>query len=560
MVINTMNFHVAELEAFSKRRVFHGTNQKAAQLIQKNGFDVNKAQNVDFFTGLRTVLGACVYFAPDYFKAAHIARQKFGEEAVVLEYVLDTGKMKLTGSACYEWQADFDTCYLVGKLSERKLPKGAPEATLVQFDEIGVSYRVLKTHLQFIACHPVKQKKFTKSKPKKNVWKKKKDVEMGDAGWTPDWYTWDHTAEDSQSKRQAKNARQSKWKNRAGHKAVTTPTTRLPDVVPTRNGNYVSPPKHTTGERTTPQKNNQRWNGPSARSVKSQKSQSRDCEFESNDDGSTYVVHIPDFLLAPTGYSSAKASSDNVNANASHPEKNDFSSPHVAEFEAEVFSDEESGCSGGANNSTHFFEEDIPSKIESPKIERRAFRTIETTNKNIPLHLHQTHLVKSDPGKYMKSTVPGKETVNVFTADVQCDLSNTSDEFSDSGSSSAPTLGVDTTGALPAKVGEMRANNGGRVTTMKASQGEVEPVSFINAPALYPNVINVGLPLSPINYLSSPTTINFPVVFAPSPFFPLLCPSPSVNLVKPAEPVIFCPFSSPGGNEFSFGVLGGKGC
>eukprot|EP00493_Phyllostaurus_siculus_P024313 UN24653 len=46
--------------------------------------------------------------------------------------------MHMTGSPCYDWQEEFDTCFLFGMRSERK-SKDTPVPTHVQYDEVGVS-------------------------------------------------------------------------------------------------------------------------------------------------------------------------------------------------------------------------------------------------------------------------------------------------------------------------------------------------------------------------------------------------------------------------------------
>lgn len=131
--------------------VFHGTSKKAAEQIIEHGFDPCKARRSDFITGDFAPLGVCTYFAFDKFKASHLSRRKFGKDAVLMEYKLNTGEMKTVGSYCFDWQADYDTCYLVGQKSKRE--SSVPKGTLVSFDEIGVSFRVLNTHLEFQRLH-----------------------------------------------------------------------------------------------------------------------------------------------------------------------------------------------------------------------------------------------------------------------------------------------------------------------------------------------------------------------------------------------------------------------
>jgi hypothetical protein len=522
---------VAELEAFSKARVFHGTNKQAASNIQKNGFDVAKAQDVDFYTKQPTVLGRCVYFALDYFKAAYLAKKKFGKEAVVLEYVLDTGKMRTTGSACRDWQEEWDTCFLVGVQSKRKKSE-ALKGTIVQFDEIGVSHRVVKTNLQFIACYQCKKNKDHYKKRAKQ-WKQKAEIE--DKYWAPQWYKesgYDYP--DSKSKWTKKYSektygQKSKPTNRSKQPSFRTPT--LPDIVSTKNANYVSPSKDILSERDMMKRNSKdnRRDG-----FKREKSMKTDlCKSEKR--GDTYYIYIPPELLVVK---------DNASAPAEILNTNDSEAGHsTADHEVNVNQE---------NDSTHSAEPlgFAPAKLEGyvcDAIEQRAFRAIETAN--IP---STSDVVKSDPGR-KNIQVFGEETEE---EDLTTEEMYALESASESGSYASP-LQPTVNNKIDSAPEEMVA------PTWKTNDMEFDVPSFVIvpplgqqpfAPALFANVINVGLPfqtINSVNYLASP----IPVVFPP-PIFPLMVPSP----MKVLEPGNLCTLNSPVGEKQIFGVLGEKGC
>jgi hypothetical protein len=455
---------VADLEASSKLRVFHGTNKEAAQLIKKNGFDINKSQDVDYFTQVQTILGRCIYFAPDRFKAAYIAKQKFGEDkAVVLEYVLNVGKMHMTGSPCYDWQEEFDTCFLFGMRSERK-SKDTPVATHVQYDEVGVSPRVLGTHLEFIAMHDCKQNKYNQyPRMSKVKWKKKADSEK--KSWKPAWYSWDSEEEkkptDKVFGRKSKKFNRNKKKKKKlkapkGYCAAETPLD-LPDVVSTRDAKYVASSKE-SHVRITKKREDE---SPQSYDDNDYSVQSQNADkFTQTKDKDTYYVYIPDELLCPKGYASAPMESIN-DETASEPIL------PVKEMDG------------------------APNRCEKAMIDTDIeFRAIESKN------------MKADPGKYLEP-VSGKET------EEECFMEE--EEFEDiSVSYNDPAVDVDS-----------GSSSEDELESPKLTSEAKMPI----VPLVLPQVVNIGLPLaSSITYLASP----LPILLPPPPMLPLplLCPSP----------------------------------
>jgi len=497
---------VADLEASSKLRVFHGTNKEAAQLIKKNGFDINKAQDVDYFTKVRTILGRCIYFAPDRFKAAYIAKQKFGEDkAVVLEYVLNVGKMHMTGSPCYNWQEEFDTCFLFGMRSERK-SKDTPLATHVQYDEVGVSPRVLGTHLEFIAMHDCKQNKYDQyPRVCKVKWKKKAESEK--KTWKPDWYSWDSEEEPKPTDKKAgrkskkfnrnKKKKKSKLKAPKGYCSAET-ALDLPDVITTGNAKYVASSKelHTQSAKKREDQIPQSYddNDYSVQSLNAD-------EFTQTKDNDTYYVHIPDYLLCPKGYASAPMES--INDETTEPIQ---------------LVKESNGAPNGYEKA-----------IFNTDIDSREFRTNESQNTTSP----QKHLEKSDPGRYLES-VSGKET------EEECFLEE--EEFEDISSMSYIDPAVD-------------VDSGSSSEEEFESPKLTSQVKMNFVPLVLPQVVNIGLPLaSSVTYLA-----GLPILLPPPPMLPpMLCTSPP-KLADMSKSL--CNLNSNGGSEITFGtLLGEKGC
>lgn len=514
---------VRNVEAFSTQRVYHGTSQEAARQIRKNGFDLKKCAKMDFFIpNQRTVLGQCVYFTPDYFKASYIAKQKFGEKAVVLEYVLDTGNMCLTETFCYNWQKKYDSCFLIGKKSQRTFPVGAPQPKLVEYDEIGVGSRIVKTNLKYIACHKVSMdswdsfelarledlvarrsngeedsdgkritwqyiatqfpsrtlwqcKKLGKRLAQKSTWSKER-VYTEEENWTPQWYRWNPKKEKkSKASRKWKKSNSSWKEKKAAKPAVGSPKRDYPksrfrlqsskiskeDIEKLPNVVQTRNAKYVTKDAAS-----QKETATCAENRHTERSPRR--ESDASDSGDTLFISIPEALLCPNGYSSAPT---------------------------EI-------CPKGYTSSTEELFEPFQETIEQHKdsrspsmIDERVFRTIDTTNNRTNISLPKTNdLLKAIPSNNTQSVI-------------------------ESG---------------------MAEISGGM-------QGEAEMSSFVTMqPIVFPPI------LQPINYLASSPAIvlthpNNPTLFS-------FCPSP----LPKTEPATFC-LNSPEAKEM-LNNLGEKGC
>jgi len=522
--------YVCNVEAFSTQRVYHGTSQEAARSIRKNGFDLKKCAKMDFFIpNQRTVLGQCVYFTPDYFKASYIAKQKFGEKAVVLEYVLETGNMCLTGTFCYDWQKKYDSCFLIGKKSQRTFPVDAPQPKLVEYDEIGVGSRIVKTNLKYIACHKVSMdswdsfelarledlvarrsngeknsdgkritwqyiatqfpsrtlwqcRKLGKRLAQKSTWTKEREY-AEEENWTPQWYRWNPKKEKKSKASRKWKKNNSSWKEKKAAKpAVGSPKRKYPksrfrlqsskiskvDIEKLPNVVQTRNAKYVTKD-ATPQKET------ATRVEDRHTKRSPGRESDASDSGDTLFISIPEALLCPNGYSSAPT---------------------------EI-------CPKGYTSSTEALFEPFQETIEQHEdsrsllmIDERVFRTIETTNNRTNTSLPKTNdLLKEVP-------LSGNEIP-----------SNTTQSVIESG---------------------MAKISGGM-------QGEAEMSSFVTMqPIVFPPI------LQPIYYLASSPVIvlthpNNPTLFS-------FCPSP----LPKTEPVTFC-LNSPEAKEM-LNNLGEKGC
>lgn len=486
------------------------------------------------------MLGSCVYFALDYFKASFIAKQKFGEEAVVLEYDLDTGNMLFTGTSCYDWQEKYDSCFLIGKKSLRNFPITAPKPSLVEFDEIGVASQVLKANLRYVACHKVSmdgwddfeltrledlvQRKanqeiapngqritwnyIANEFPQKTLWQCKQVGQRllqtspraskhssPDDNWTPDWYLRNSKkAQQSNARRNWK--RTAAWQNSNPYKIVRSTKypksppyhrsskisaediAKLPDIIETRNARYVTKSISVDTKKVQKNSSNRQPSRLPERKMSKPNHPSTAEQDTSEVKGDTLFIAIPDeLLLCPKGYS-----------------------PTTAEINGKGHTSSEDETRTPCQQTNH------QTQNNRSVTEDRVFRSIDKTNNKAKTPLSKANGVLKVPisSDDISSKVVLKSTTK---SERRAEISEFNDDF-------------------------------------QAQSVLMSP--FVAAqPQLFPNVFQ------PINYLASLQAIA--LSHQNSPALLSFCTSP-----PKAEPVSFC--HHPSGAKEMLKNLGEKGC